>query len=129
MAITAQTEALLLAWNQSTLPVESRIPNLRRHGQTTIVLVTEYNDGSPLSDNQVMLNSIFVPVEHRMQGHMYASLKEITRLADRFGVSVILDAVPEDDKSPSGYDLKQIYKSLGFYNAGGYTMRRDPAQP
>lgn len=132
MAMNISKLSLLQEWEASTAPVEGKVPNLRRLGEAMVILLGEREADRPaLPPDQIELASIAVPREHRGQKYMSKALKEVTRLADRFGVSVVLDAVStsDDDDAPSDYELKQIYKSHGFYNAGGWSMRRDPAAP
>lgn len=53
-------------------------------------------------------------------------LSEITTQADKFGVTLYLDAVALNDIPTS--KLRDIYKRHGFKGSSGWEMRRDPQQ-
>lgn len=60
------------------------------------------------------------------QGAGTAMLKLVTELADRHGVTLMLDAVPVGKGGPSAAKLKAWYRKHGFVGTSAGSMVRQP---
>lgn len=81
----------------------------------------------------VSLETIFLPLEKRGQGHGGSALLHLCVLADQFGVPIVLNASPIDGS-------RDIRRLIRFYNRFGFEllhfrdpecaeMKREPLQP
>lgn len=77
------------------------------------------------------LANIDTKVRSRGKGFASASLEEVTRLADQFGIALTLQAIPHIN-SPLGHpELRTWYEKHGFEFCSGQfkDMIREPRQP
>jgi GNAT superfamily N-acetyltransferase len=73
--------------------------------------------------NTVGLESLFIEPEYRSVGKGTETLKQLTDLADKFGVAIELEIGADEAE----IDLVRWYEKFGFKPARGY-WRREPKQ-
>lgn len=110
----------------------SMLPTLERDG-----LRVSMSSGTELyeEDGRVMagssgdqscwsINALLVDPSRRRQGLATRAMREITQLADQFGITLHLEATPIDDKPLGRDELSAFYAKFGF--AGGRVKTRMP---
>lgn len=83
-----------------------------------VKVVLEFNSFDPYMN----LDLIKTEKEARGQGYATKVMNLITKSADKFGVNMELDAIPQDNEGLSRADLIEFYKRFGFEFIGEYGM-------
>jgi GNAT superfamily N-acetyltransferase len=83
-----------------------------------VKVVLEFNSFDPYMN----LDLIKTEKEARGQGYATKVMNLITKSANKFGVNMELDAIPQDNEGLSRADLIEFYKRFGFEFIGEYGM-------